>query len=29
VLGGYLADRVLGQRRTVVIGASLMASVIS
>ena len=25
VLGGYLADRVFGQRRTVVIGASLMA----
>ena len=25
VLGGYLADRVLGQRRMVVIGASLMA----
>jgi POT family proton-dependent oligopeptide transporter len=25
VLGGYLADRVLGQRRTVVIGAALMA----
>ena len=25
VLGGYLADRLLGQRRTVVIGASLMA----
>jgi proton-dependent oligopeptide transporter, POT family len=24
-LGGYLADRVLGQRRTVVIGATLMA----
>jgi POT family proton-dependent oligopeptide transporter len=26
VLGGYLADRVLGQRRTVIIGASLMAA---
>ena len=25
VLGGYLADRVLGQRRMVIIGASLMA----
>src|SRR6185295_20380188 len=25
VLGGYLADRVLGQRRMVVIGAALMA----
>jgi POT family proton-dependent oligopeptide transporter len=25
VLGGFLADRVLGQRRTVIIGASLMA----
>jgi proton-dependent oligopeptide transporter, POT family len=25
ILGGYLADRVLGQRRTVVIGAMLMA----
>jgi proton-dependent oligopeptide transporter, POT family len=25
VIGGYLADRVLGQRRTVIIGASLMA----
>ena len=25
VLGGYLADRVFGQRRTVVIGATLMA----
>ena len=25
VLGGYLADRVLGQRRTVIIGAALMA----
>src|SRR3954447_4863129 len=25
VLGGYLADRVLGQRRMVVVGASLMA----
>jgi POT family proton-dependent oligopeptide transporter len=25
LLGGYLADRVLGQRRTVIIGASLMA----
>ena len=25
LLGGYLADRLLGQRRTVVIGASLMA----
>src|SRR3954462_12841206 len=25
VLGGYLADRVFGQRRMVVIGASLMA----
>src|ERR1700712_2318285 len=25
VLGGYIADRMLGQRRTVVIGASLMA----
>jgi POT family proton-dependent oligopeptide transporter len=25
ILGGYLADRVLGQRRMVVIGASLMA----
>jgi POT family proton-dependent oligopeptide transporter len=26
VLGGYLADRVLGQRRMVIIGASLMAA---
>jgi POT family proton-dependent oligopeptide transporter len=26
ILGGYLADRVLGQRRTVVIGAALMAA---
>src|ERR1700722_17952216 len=26
VIGGYLADRVLGQRRTVIIGASLMAA---
>ncbi len=26
VLGGFLADRVLGQRRTVIIGASLMAA---
>jgi proton-dependent oligopeptide transporter, POT family len=25
IIGGYLADRVLGQRRTVIIGASLMA----
>jgi proton-dependent oligopeptide transporter, POT family len=25
VIGGYLADRVLGQRRTVIIGATLMA----
>jgi POT family proton-dependent oligopeptide transporter len=25
LLGGYIADRVLGQRRTVIIGASLMA----
>jgi len=25
LIGGYLADRVLGQRRTVVLGASLMA----
>ena len=25
VLGGFLADRVLGQRRTVIVGASLMA----
>jgi len=25
ILGGYLADRVLGQRRTVIIGAALMA----
>jgi proton-dependent oligopeptide transporter, POT family len=25
LLGGYLADRVLGQRRTVIIGATLMA----
>ena len=25
VLGGYIADRMLGQRRTVVLGASLMA----
>src|SRR3984957_15640712 len=25
VLGGFLADRVLGQRRTVIIGAALMA----
>src|ERR1700720_4221281 len=25
ILGGFLADRVLGQRRTVIIGASLMA----
>jgi POT family proton-dependent oligopeptide transporter len=25
ILGGYLADRVLGQRRTIVIGATLMA----
>jgi POT family proton-dependent oligopeptide transporter len=25
IMGGYLADRVLGQRRTVIIGASLMA----
>jgi proton-dependent oligopeptide transporter, POT family len=25
VIGGFLADRVLGQRRTVIIGASLMA----
>ena len=25
MLGGYLADRVLGQRRTVIIGAALMA----
>src|SRR4029453_1672381 len=25
ILGGFLADRVLGQRRTVVIGATLMA----
>ncbi|MBV8537142.1 MAG: MFS transporter, partial [Alphaproteobacteria bacterium] len=26
ILGGLLADRVLGQRRTVIIGASLMAA---
>jgi POT family proton-dependent oligopeptide transporter len=26
VLGGFLADRVLGQRKTVIIGASLMAA---
>jgi POT family proton-dependent oligopeptide transporter len=25
ILGGFLADRVLGQRRTVIVGASLMA----
>jgi len=26
ILGGFLADRVLGQRRTVILGASLMAA---